>query len=236
MKKPKVSIITPCLNSEATIRQTIESVLHQTYGNIEYIIIDGKSTDKTLDIVREYIPQFQGRLKYVSEKDKGIYDAMNKGIRQSTGTLIGIIGSDDYYECDAVEKIVAHMTDEPYQVLYGYCRVYHKNRVKYIAKKRHETLPQTMIPHATCFVTRQIYRDFGMFVTAFKVASDYELMLRLYSSKQVTFIQIQEILADFRKGGASSVKRCFVENILIQRYHKVISTKDMIKKLINLYL
>ena len=102
----KISIITPCLNSAKTIRQTIESVLNQTYHNIEYIIVDGASMDGTLEIIQEYEPQFQGRLHYVSEPDHGIYDAMNKGIRMSHGNVIGIINSDDYYEQDAVEKMV----------------------------------------------------------------------------------------------------------------------------------
>ncbi len=110
--KPKISIITPCLNSEKTIRDTMESVLHQTYKNIEYIIVDGGSEDRTLEIIHEYEHLFNGRLKYISEKDNGIYDAMNKGIRQSKGKLIGIIGSDDYYETDAVEKVAAHMTKD----------------------------------------------------------------------------------------------------------------------------
>ena len=98
----KISIITPCLNSAKTIRQTIESVLNQTYQDIEYIIVDGASTDGTLEIIQEYEDQFQGRMQYVSEPDNGIYDAMNKGIRMSHGNVIGIINSDDFYEEDAV--------------------------------------------------------------------------------------------------------------------------------------
>ncbi len=96
--KPKVSIVTPCLNSEKTIRDTIESVLYQTYKNIEYIIVDGSSTDNTVKIIKEYLPKFHGRMKFVSEKDNGIYNAMNKGIKMSSGNIIGIINSDDYYE------------------------------------------------------------------------------------------------------------------------------------------
>ena len=108
----KVSIITACFNSEKTIKTTIESVLHQTYSNIEYIIIDGKSSDSTIEIVKEYMPLFRGRLRYISEKDNGIYDAMNKGIRLSKGDVIGIINSDDFYELDAVENIIKYMNSE----------------------------------------------------------------------------------------------------------------------------
>ena len=98
----KISIITVCFNSQKTIGRTFDSVLRQTYPNIEYLVIDGQSTDGTTDIIREYEPLFQGRMKWVSEKDEGIYDAMNKGIRMATGDLIGILNSDDYYEDNAV--------------------------------------------------------------------------------------------------------------------------------------
>ena len=228
MKNIKVSIITVCLNSAATIRQTIESVLNQTYTNIEYIIIDGKSTDGTLDIIREYIPLFEGRLQYISEKDSGIYSAMNKGIKLSTGSLIGIINSDDYYENDAVEKIVRHMTNDKYQVVYGYCRLIKNNRITGILKNGHEILAQRMIPHPTCFVTRWVYRDFGLFLTTFKIASDYELMFRLYYSGKVTFIQIKDVIANFRVGGACfDFKRVKREDAVIKYHYKVISFKDM---------
>ena len=97
-----VTVITPCFNSEKTIRKTIESVLNQTYHNIEYLIIDGASTDKTVEIAKSYEQAFGGRMKIYSEPDKGIYDAMNKGIRLAGGELVGIVNSDDYYETDAV--------------------------------------------------------------------------------------------------------------------------------------
>ena len=98
----KVSIITAVYNAEKTIGNTIESILEQTYTNIEYIIIDGGSKDKTIDIIKEFEPKFQGRLKWISERDKGIYDAMNKGIRMATGDIIGILNSDDFFTSDDV--------------------------------------------------------------------------------------------------------------------------------------
>ena len=117
-----VSIITPCYNSEKTIEKTIKSVLGQTYKNIEYIIVDGGSSDSTIDIVKKYEMLFEGRMKVISEKDDGIYDAMNKGILNATGKLIGIVNSDDYYEADAVETVVKNMEEDEYQVLYGLLR------------------------------------------------------------------------------------------------------------------
>lgn len=230
----KVSIVTPCLNSAGTIRQTIESVLNQTYKNIEYIVVDGGSSDGTLDIIREYWPKFRGRMKYVSGRDGGIYDAMNKGIRMSHGRLIGIINSDDYYEPDAVENAVTHMTDDRYQVIYGYCRVLSNRQVTDVLKNSHHNLADQMIPHPTCFVTRSVYCDFGMFLKTFKIANDYELMCRLYKSGEVKFIQIRRVLANFRTGGAcSNIERTERESAVIAYYHKMISFRAMVKKMLG---
>ena len=122
MQKTLVSIITVCWNSEKYIRDTIESVLNQTYKNIQYIIIDGKSTDKTLSIIDEYKERFGDRLTLVSEKDSGIYNAMNKGLALVKGELVGIINSDDYYELDAVEKMVEQYKLHGSGVYYGFER------------------------------------------------------------------------------------------------------------------
>lgn len=226
----KVSIITVCFNSEKTIRTTIESVLHQTYNNIEYIIIDGKSSDSTIEIVKEYMPLFRGRLRYISEKDNGIYDAMNKGIRLSKGDVIGIINSDDFYELDAVENIIKYMNSEKYQVLYGACNLIYKDRVINTVKKSYQKLNKDMIPHPTCFVTRQTYHDFGLFLPSFKIAADYELMLRFYTSKKVTFKQIPKTIANFREGGISTKpemekKRTF-EKACIRYWYGETSTRE----------
>ena len=235
-RHPKVTIITPCLNSEDTIRETIESVLHQTYTNIEYIIIDGKSTDNTIHIIQEYIPLFRGRLRFISEKDSGIYEAMNKGIKLSTGSLIGIINSDDFYSNDAVENIILHMTDDKYQVIYGYCRLMNKNRIIGIVKYRHENLKDGMIPHPTCFVTRKVYQDFGLFLRSFHIVSDYEFMIRLYDSNRVVFTQIKDIIANFRTGGTScNMKKRKIEDVWVKYHYKWISFGDFLKSIAEIY-
>jgi len=233
----KVSIITPCYNSEKTIRRTIESVLNQTYQNIEYIIIDGKSTDHTVDIIKEYAGM--GNIKYVSEKDKGIYSAMNKGISMTSGKIIGIINSDDFYEADAVQKVVAHMSDFPYQVIYGYCNSWRGNRCRKI-KVNHKELEERMIPHPTCFVTRKTYCKYAMFSEWLKIAADYEIMLRFYETRNVRFIQIPDVLANFSEGGISMKKGksslLKKENLIIQYKYKIISTKELLENLLEIFL
>ena len=103
----KISIITATWNSGRTLSDTIKSIINQTYNNIEYIIIDGSSSDDTINIIKEYEPKFNGRLKWISEKDNGLYDAMNKGIRMATGDVIGILNSDDFYASSDVLKIIS---------------------------------------------------------------------------------------------------------------------------------
>ena len=232
MKNPKVSIITPCYNSEKTIRRTIESVLHQTYKNIEYIIIDGKSSDHTVDIIKEYADAMGGKIKYVSEKDKGIYNAINKGIRMSTGKLIGIINSDDFYELDTVQKAVENMDESPYQVIYGYCNAM-KGECTQLVKDSHHNLRACMIPHETCIITRRTYCKYGLYVEYLKIASDYELMMRLYETKKVRFKQIPEVLINYAIGGISSRKDMFpvleMENAFIHYRYHTISLRDFIE-------
>lgn len=229
----KVSIITVCFNSEKTIRTTIESVLHQTYNNIEYIIIDGKSSDSTIEIVKEYIPLFRGRLRYISEKDNGIYDAMNKGIRLSKGDVIGIINSDDFYELDAVENIIKYMNSEKYQVLYGACNLIYKDQVINTVKNSHYNLNEVMIPHPTCFVTRRTYQDFGLFLPLLKIKSDHELMLRYYKSGQVVFIRVPKIIANFREGGVSTKPEMYERKILEKALIKCKYGENSIRELIK---
>jgi glycosyltransferase involved in cell wall biosynthesis len=199
-----VSIITPCFNSENTIARTIESVLNQTYKYIEYIIIDGASTDTTLDIIRKYEPEFQGRMRVISEKDNGIYDAMNKGIKQANGELIGIVNSDDYYNHDSVEVIVENMLNEKHQILYGYQRNLKDDQETKVCIYHHAFLNQQMITHPTCFVTKSVYDDYGLYNCKYKSSADYEFMLRIYKQGNVLFKPVYRIISNFAEGGMSS--------------------------------
>lgn len=201
----KVSIVTVVYNGVKTIEQTIQSVLRQTYRNIEYIIIDGLSTDGTQQIVEKYMDFI---VCFVSEKDKGLYDAMNRGIQHASGEIIGIINSDDWYVGDTVEKVVSFFEQNDVDLVYGkIMSVYPDGKEKISKKKPLEKLWYEMVvPHPSVFVKKEVYEKYGGFNLEYKIASDYELMLRFYS-RHVKFGFIDDIMAYFRVGGLSSKMR-----------------------------
>lgn len=204
---PKVSIITVCFNSICTITDTIESVIHQSYPNIEYIIIDGYSTDGTVDIIRKYEKNI---VKWVSEPDKGIYDAMNKGIRMATGEIVGIINSDDYYvDSDTVSSIMtAYKDNHNVDIIYGDVKYLDLDKgITYINKSlddpskfRFGTMP---ICHPATFVTMKTYNDIGLFNENFRNSSDYEFILRCIRRGK-RFVKVNKVLTAMRSGGAST--------------------------------
>jgi len=229
MNDIKVSIITVCYNSELTIEKTLESVLGQTYTNIEYIIVDGKSTDGTLKVVDKYKSEFGNRLIIVSEKDKGIYDAMNKGIRLATGQLIGIINSDDYYEPTAVEDIVdAYKNDNanPLSVYYGGTAMVRDGEIKWISYSDHEKLEVEMITHPSCFVTKQVYEEFGCFDLQYSCVADYDFMLRLKKSGKVSFLPVKKHISNFVLGGMSSTGKAYIDLIHLRVNYGMITKID----------
>lgn len=239
-----VTIITPCYNSERTIRRTIESVLHQTYSDIEYLIIDGASTDKTVEIARSYEEAFQGRLHICSEPDEGIYYAMNKGIGLAHGELIGIVNSDDYYEPDAVAQMVENRSQARYQILYGFERVLQEGQETCIVIHHHTNLPHQMITHPTCFVTKQLYEDKGAFHTEYRYSADYEFMLRMYQDTEVEFTPVYKLISNYALGGASGTEAAYLEtNKLLAEYgsisskrYRLLLLKCRLGKLLRIFL
>lgn len=201
---PLVSIITVCRNAGETISTAIESVLAQTYAHIEYVIIDGDSTDGTLDIVRSYEKKFKGRLVWKSEKDAGIYDAMNKGIDRANGDIIGILNSDDWYEPTAIEEVVRSYAGRGEGVHYGILRVHNAGEVELLKAVTPGFLFQDVVGHPAYFVSKATYLEHGVFDVHYRLAADYELMLRFHRSG-VPFFLIEDVLANYRQGGASSV-------------------------------
>lgn len=206
----KVSIITITHNSATTIRDTIESVVGQTYGNIEYIIVDGLSTDNTLDVVNEYKNRIT---KIISEKDQGLYDALNKGIALATGDVIGLIHSDDFYtNPKVIEMIVEKMSQEQSDGLYADLYYVYKDDTNRVFRKwksgyykQGMFLNGWMPPHPTFFVKRSCYEKFGKFNLMFKSAADYELMLRFIHKHQIKLTYLPEFIIKMRVGGKSNV-------------------------------
>ncbi len=248
-----VSVITPCYNSADTIEKTLECIENQTYKSLEYIIIDGGSTDGTLEIIERHKEKLPKDFTLVSEKDNGIYDAMNKGIRLAKGQLIGILNSDDFYENDTVEQAVKHYSGAKYEVVYGMQRNILNGREKAVFIYHHDFLPQQMITHPTCFVTADAYKDLGLFVTSYRSAADYDLMLRFYAhgrvmnaaasqhapgaasretnltclinNKKVVFTPVMRVMSNFRMGGMSGSQTGVRENALVRLRHECISKK-----------
>ena len=222
-----ITIITVCYNSEQTIRKTIESVLNQTYKDYEYLIIDGKSTDKTLEIVKEYENAFEGKLKIVSEKDNGIYDAMNKGINLAQGELIGMINSDDWYESTALETMVNAYDGSRYAILYGMQREYMNGKEKMCWIKNHEFLNVQMINHPTCFITKELYHDLGNYDVQYKSSADYDFMLKMFRNEEVIFQPVYSIISNFALGGMSGTNIGRIETAKIKYKYGIISKSQM---------
>ena len=226
MQKPIVSIITVCLNSEKNIVQTIESVLNQTYKNIEYIIIDGGSTDKTLEYIREYHPKFNGRMNWITEKDEGLYFAMNKGIKMASGNILGIINSDDWYEKNAIECVVNEYINNPdIEFFYGNLNWINEekntNNLSVPMKDLNNYTYRYWMPfaHPTAFVCKKVYEKLGVFDTKYKIASDYDFILRCMDNG-IKFKYINATLSNFREGGVSSNQyRTFKESTKIKIAH-----------------
>lgn len=203
----KISIITVCYNSEKTIEDTIKSVLKQTYKDYEYLIIDGKSTDNTVNIIKKYEDKFEGRLKYISEKDKGIYDAMNKGIKMAKGDIIGLINSDDILaHKDVFKKINDTFTNNNIDATYANLVVKDINMDKairtYISKKGNYKFGWYP-PHPTLYLRKEVYNKYGMFKLDYKIAADYDFMLRIMKNK-VSLYYIPETFVYMRIGGVST--------------------------------
>lgn len=218
----KISIVTVVYNNEKTIKEAIECVLSQSYNNIEYVIIDGGSIDNTVTIINEY----KDKLGYfISEKDKGIYDAMNKGINAATGDIIGILNSDDlYHNATIIEEIMGHFIKNPeLDLVYGdlfYVKSENTNKVvrKWVSKQYYGKYFENgnVPPHPSLFVKRKVYEQAGFFNLKFKLAADYEFMLRIFKKHHFTSKYLNKVIVKMRLGGAtnqsfSNIKRQNIE-------------------------
>ena len=203
----KVSIITATYNSATTIADTVRSVQQQTYPDIEHIFIDGSSKDETLSVIRSL---HDGLI--ISEKDKGIYDAMNKGIAVAKGDIIGILNSDDFYPSDTIiEKVVQLFEGTNCDAVYGDLLYVDSIDIKKIKRKwisgtynSNNFLYGWMPPHPTFFVRKKCYEQFGVFNLNLGSAADYELMLRMLYKHKIKAAYLPEELVHMRTGGVSN--------------------------------
>jgi glycosyltransferase involved in cell wall biosynthesis len=206
---PLVSVITVCLNAEAHVRAAMESVLGQSYPAIEYLVVDGGSTDGTLEVIREFEPRFKGRLRWISEPDSGLYDAMNKGLALATGGLVGILNADDFYEFDAVERAVdAWLMAPDAGVLYGDLRTIDAEGTRAVletpATVSAEQMRSSMtLHHPATFIAASVYAEQGTYDTSYRIAADYDFLLRCMDAG-VRFTHVDGVLTNFSLEGVSN--------------------------------
>lgn len=203
----KVSIITTVFNNRDTIESAVQSVLGQNYPNIEYIIVDGGSNDGTIDIINKYKDRVA---KFISEKDKGIYDGMNKGIRLASGDIIGILNSDDfYYDNNVISNVVKEFEIKNVDSVFADLVYINGNQkiVRYYSSSNFNPKKFAygwMPAHPTFFIKRKIYEKYGLFKTDYEIASDYELLVRLLARYRISYSYIPKVLVKMRTGGLST--------------------------------
>ncbi len=217
---PKISIITVVFNGRDTIRDCINSVLNQSYENMEYIIVDGGSKDGTTEIIESY----QDRISaYVSEPDDGIYDAMNKGVKMATGDIIGILNADDFYsDDDVISDVVNELETKKVDSVFADL-VYIKNNdynkvVRYYSSSNFNPGKFSygwMPAHPTFFARKELYEKFGLFKTDYLIASDYELLVRFIARYKISYSYIPRVLVRMRTGGLST--RNFKSNWILNK-------------------
>jgi glycosyltransferase involved in cell wall biosynthesis len=222
-KLPKLSIITVSYNSAGTIGHAIRSVLEQDYANLEYIIIDGNSTDGTQQIVAQHLPPAASSpvVKFVSEPDAGIYDAMNKGIRMATGEVVGMLNADDFYPHTCVlTEVMRAFDDEQVDAVFGNVvfvppKALEKVVRKYSSNGWHpgKFAWGYMPAHPSFFVRRKFYEQFGLFKTDYQIAADYELLIRFLYVHRLRYRYLPSTIVTMRTGGAST--RNWKSNIIL---------------------
>ena len=209
----KITIVTVVRNRRNVVRHAIESVLRQRYSGVEYVIVDGGSADGTVDVIREWEPKFGGRMKWISEPDKGIYDAMNKGIRMATGDIVAILNSDDFYHrADTLAKVAAAFEEDPeLQVVYGdnvWVNGAEPDKViRYVHGDNYNWFTArcgVMPPHATFFVRKENFEKYGYYDTSYKICADFERELMFLVKLKLKSRYLPFDFMTMRKGGVSS--------------------------------
>lgn len=235
---PKISIVTVVFNSQDYLTATIESVINQTYENYEYIIIDGGSTDKTIEIIQQYERHID---HWLSESDRGIYDAMNKGIKLAKGDIIGILNSGDLYSFNAlteVARLYNRQVDRDYLVITGAMnRFDEQSGVNFTQVRSESDLHRDInlgmpINHPATFITKKLYERVGYFNSEFKICGDHDLIFRIYHERLAKFIFTEQVLASMSMGGASEK----LDSLSIRAREKIIIRKKHLNIFHNLFM
>lgn len=234
----KVSIITVNYNGSSTLSRTIESILNQTYTNIEYIIIDGNSMDSSVKTIKSYEEKFKQKkyeYKWISEKDTGIYNAMNKGIKLTTGEVIGILNSDDWYEKNTIDLVVNEFKDDnQLKMVYGMLRKVKDNNFQEIVG---DYKSYGKGQHPTVFLKKEVYEKYGYFDEKYRIAADSDLLLRLKKQK-IKYKFIESILTNFSMEGISNTAflKMKLEDIEVSYKNDIYNKKEKIIRIVYIYL
>ncbi|MBN6361318.1 glycosyltransferase [Providencia huaxiensis] len=239
----KISIITATYNSSKTIIDTILSLEKQTYSNIEYIIVDGASSDNTLDIIKKYSTKIS---TIISEPDKGIYDALNKGIMASTGDIVGFLHSDDVFAYpNAIEDLVSTLVNDKSQAIYADLEYVSKENTENVVRRwvsgsyKHENLKKGwMPPHPTFFMKKELYKEHGVFDLNFKISADYDSLLRYLWLHNISVSYLPKVVTKMRVGGESNrsflnILRKTKEDILALRKNNIFWVYPLLMKNIS---
>ena len=209
----KISIITVTYNSVKTLKSTIDSILNQSHTDYEYIIVDGASKDNTVSIIKEYEPLFKGKLKWISEPDKGLYEAMNKGIQMATGDVIGILNSDDYFTSNHILQQVSDAFEQNNNVDAVYGDIHFVNPdnlekcVRYYSSKvfKRSLMRLGFMPaHPSFYIRTACFEKYGLYKTDYKIAADFEYLLRVIFKHNIRTQYIPIDMVTMRTGGAST--------------------------------
>jgi len=224
----RVSIITITYNNSHSIAEAINSVISQTYSDIEYIVVDGKSKDNTVDVIRSFGDKIA---RFISEPDKGIYDALNKGIAMATGDLIGFLHSDDFFpSTDTIQHVVDAFKANDTDSLYGdlqYVNKQHTSKVLRNWRSGNFSLRQLklgwMPPHPTLYVKRWVYQKYGGFDTSLDISGDYDTMLRFLGKYKISTQYLPEVMVKMRVGGASNKS---IKNIIQKSWEDWVAIRN----------
>ncbi len=231
MERPLISIITVVFNNKDGMEKTLKSIEKQHYSPLEYIVVDGGSSDGTQEVIRRYSSLVS---IFISEADKGIYEAMNKGLQLATGVLVGLLNSGDHYEPDAIKNVVLAFEENPdAAIFHGILRVFEESgQFKAIIGNDSSFLTTGMIEHPTCFVKNELYLKYGYFNLGYQSSSDYEWMLRM-RNQGVKFHFIEKVIANYYTGGISFQTHALLETLKIrERYGFISYARRMILTLI----